>query len=249
MLDIYSKDKLEVKYLNEARQELEEALKNLNKSLEEYYDNEYTIASATKEKDKTFPYSLEALVVLFNNSLDLYAENESAWDTLNLAYNKCNGKLNKVKEVLSDDEAIQKFTGLKPIVKEEEKIEETEVTNEESNEEVASDASVVVENISDDVDGDIIVNTDKIKVYFIRISRNEDDALNLNLCIENKTDKNVVVESKEVIVDGRSTEPVFNCNISAETRVFDKMIFNTNVDQLVNLECSITMKDSNTNEL
>ena len=241
MLDIYSKDKLEVKYLNEARQELEEALKNLNKSLEEYYDNEYTIASATKEKDKTFPYSLEALVVLFNNSLDLYAENESAWDTLNLAYNKCNGKLNKVKEVLSDDEAIQKFTGLKPIVKEEEKIEETEVTNEESNEEVASDASVVVENISDDVD--------KIKVYFIRISRNEDDALNLNLCIENKTDKNVVVESKEVIVDGRSTEPVFNCNISAETRVFDKMIFNTNVDQLVNLECSITMKDSNTNEL
>ena len=229
MLDIYSKDKLEVKYLNEARQELEEALKNLNKSLEEYYDNEYTIASATKEKDKTFPYSLEALVVLFNNSLDLYAENESAWDTLNLAYNK--------------------FTGLKPIVKEEEKIEETEVTNEESNEEVASDASVVVENISDDVDGDIIVNTDKIKVYFIRISRNEDDALNLNLCIENKTDKNVVVESKEVIVDGRSTEPVFNCNISAETRVFDKMIFNTNVDQLVNLECSITMKDSNTNEL
>ena len=219
MLDIYSKDKLEVKYLNEARQELEEALKNLNKSLEEYYDNEYTIASATKEKDKTFPYSLEALVVLFNNSLDLYAENESAWDTLNLAYNKCNGKLNKVKEVLSDDEAIQKFTGLKPIVKEEEKIEETEVTNE------------------------------KIKMYFIRISRNEDDALNLNLCIENKTDKNVVVESKEVIVDGRSTEPVFNCNISAETRVFDKMIFNTNVDQLVNLECSITMKDSNTNEL
>lgn len=251
MLDIYSKDKLEVKYLNEARQELEEALKNLNKSLEEYYDNEYTIASATKEKDKTFPYSLEALVVLFNNSLDLYAENESAWDTLNLAYNKCNGKLNKVKEVLSDDEAIQKFTGLKPIVKEEEKIEETEVTNEESNEEVASDASVVVENVSDDVDGDIIVNTDKIKMYFIRISRNEDDSLNLNLnlCIENKTDKNVVVESKEVIVDGRSTEPVFNCNISAETRVFDKMIFNTNVDQLVNLECSITMKDSNTNEL
>ncbi len=189
MLDIYSKDKLEVKYLNEARQELEEALKNLNKSLEEYYDNEYTIASATKEKDKTFPYSLEALVVLFNNSLDLYAENESAWDTLNLAYNKCNGKLNKVKEVLSDDEAIQKFTGLKPIVKEEEKIEETEVTNEESNEEVASDASVVVENVSDDVDGDIIVNTDKIKMYFIRISRNEDDSLNLNLCIENKTDK------------------------------------------------------------
>ena len=38
-------------------------------------------------------------------------------------------------------------------------------------------------------------------------------------------------------------------DISAETRVFDKMIFNTNVDQLVNLECSITMKDSNTNEL
>ena len=249
MLDTYNKEKLDIKYINEARVELEKAIKELNKSLEEYYDNEYTIASATKEKDKTFPYSLEALVVLFNNSLDLYAENESAWDTLNLAYNKCNGKLNKVKEVLSDDEAIQKFTGLKPIVKEEEKIEETEVTNEESNEEVASDASVVVENVSDDVDGDIIVNTDKIKMYFIRISRNEDDSLNLNLCIENKTDKNVVVESKEVIVDGRSTEPVFNCNISAETRVFDKMIFNTNVDQLVNLECSITMKDSNTNEL
>lgn len=249
MLDIYSKDKLEVKYLNEAREELEEALKGLNKSLEEYYDNEYTITSATKEKDKTFPYSLEALVVLFNNSLDLYAENESAWDTLNLAYNKCNDKLNKVKEVLSDDESIQKFTGLKPIVKEEEKAEEVEVANEESNEEVASDTSVIVENVSDDVDGDIIVNTDKIKVYFIRISRNEDDALNLNLCIENKTDKDVVVESKEVIVDGRSTEPVFNCNISAETRVFDKMIFNTNVNQLVNLECSITMKDSNTNEL
>ena len=245
MLDIYSKDKLEVKYLNEAREELEEALKGLNKSLEEYYDNEYTIISDTKEKDKTFPYSLEALVVLFNNSLDLYAENESAWDTLNLAYNKCNDKLNKVKEVLSDDEAIQKFTGLKPIVKEEEKAEEAEVANEE----VASDVSVIVENVSDDVDGDIIVNTDKIKVYFIRISRNEDDALNLNLCIENKTDKDVIVESKEVIVDGRSTEPVFNCNISAETRVFDKMIFNTNVDQLVNLECSITMKDSNTNEL
>lgn len=245
MLDIYSKDKLEVKYLNEAREELEEALKGLNKSLEEYYDNEYTIISDTKEKDKTFPYSLEALVVLFNNSLDLYAENESAWDTLNLAYNKCNDKLNKVKEVLSDDEAIQKFTGLKPIVKEEEKAEEAEVANEE----VASDVSVIVENVSDDVDGDIIVNTDKIKVYFIRISRNEDDALNLNLCIENKTDKDVIVESKEVIVDGRSTEPVFNCNISAETRVFDKMIFSANVEQLVNLECSITMKDSNTNEL
>ena len=245
MLDIYSKDKLEVKYLNEAREELEEALKGLNKSLEEYYDNEYTIISDTKEKDKTFPYSLEALVVLFNNSLDLYAENESAWDTLNLAYNKCNDKLNKVKEVLSDDEAIQKFTGLKPIVKEEEKAEEAEVANEE----VASDVSVIVENVSDDVDGDIIVNTDKIKVYFIRISRNEDDALNLNLCIENKTDKDVIVESKEVIVDGRSTEPVFNCNISAETRVFDKMIFSANVEHLVNLECSITMKDSNTNEL
>lgn len=248
MLDIYSKGKLEVKYLNEARKELEEALKGLNKSLEEYYDNEYTISSVTKEKDKTFPYLLEALVVLFNNSLDLYSENESAWDTLNLAYNKCNDNLNKVKEILSDDEAIQKFTGLKPIEKEEEQVEEAEIVNEESNEEVASDDAVIIQNISDDVDGDIIVNTDKIKVYFIRISRSEDDCLNLNLCIENKTDKNVVVESKEVNVDGRNTEPVFNCNISGESRAFDKMIFNSNVDQLVNLECSLTMKDSNTGE-
>ena len=37
--------------------------------------------------------------------------------------------------------------------------------------------------------------------------------------------------------------------IFQQKQEFDKMIFNTNVDQLVNLECSITMKDSNTNEL
>ena len=71
MLDTYNKEKLDIKYINEARVELEKAIKELNKSLEEYYDNEYSAVGNTKESNKNFPYSLEALVAIFNNSQDL----------------------------------------------------------------------------------------------------------------------------------------------------------------------------------
>ena len=80
----------------------------------------------------------------------------------------------------------------------EETVEEIEEVIEETsnNEEVAvekiskEEATAVIEDdVDSDVDGDIMVNTDKMKIYFIRISRNEEDEISLNLCIENKLDK------------------------------------------------------------
>lgn len=82
-------------------------------------------------------------------------------DNLNISYDKCNKELANVKELLSDDKAIQEFTGLKPIEKVEPVIEEKEVKEEETSENTAEDTNLVVENEiitdSDDVDGDLII--------------------------------------------------------------------------------------------
>lgn len=245
MLDTYNKEKLDIKYINEARVELEKAIKELNKSLEEYYDNEYSAVGNTKESNKNFPYSLEALVAIFNNSLDLYSDDENTWDTLNLAYNKCNHKLNKVKEVLSDNEAIQEFTGLKPIEKEEVKEEKVK----EDNVKTKGEFEIATEDLKDEDDGDLIVNNDKLNIYYVRISRNEDESINLNLCVKNKFNKNIIVESKDVSVNGIDTNPKFSISVLAGEKLFDKMAFNTDIAELVNLKCIFVIKDENTNEV
>lgn len=245
MLDTYNKEKLDIKYINEARAELEKAIKELNKSLEEYYDNEYSAVGNTKESNKNFPYLLEALVAIFNNSLDLYSDDENTWDTLNLAYNKCNHKLNKVKEVLSDNEAIQEFTGLKPIEKEEVKEEKVK----EDNVKTKGEFEIATEDLKDEDDGDLIVNNDKLNIYYVRISRNEDESINLNLCVKNKFNKNIIVESKDVSVNGIDTNPKFSISVLAGEKSFDKMVFNTDIAELVNLKCTFVIKDENTNEV
>ena len=147
---------------------------------------------------------------------------------------------------LSDDKAIQDFTGIEPVVEEvEEVIEELskdeEVTAEELSEE--ENTALVEDDVNSDVDGDIIVNTDKMKIYFIRISRNEEDEINLNLCIENKLNKDVIVQSKNVSVDGIITEPTFICNIKAEARVYEKMTFKNDIQQLVNFKGTFCLID------
>ena len=216
MLDTYNKEKLDIKYINEARVELEKAIKELNKSLEEYYDNEYSAVGNTKESNKNFPYSLEALVAIFNNSLDLYSDDENTWDTLNLAYNKCNHKLNKVKE---------------------------------DNVKTKGEFEIVTEDLKDEDDGDLIVNNDKLNIYYVRISRNEDESINLNLCVKNKFNKNIIVESKDVSVNGIDTNPKFSISVLAGEKSFDKMVFNTDIAELVNLKCTFVIKDENTNEV
>ena len=245
-LDTYSKEKVDIDFINNARAEIESVLSNLGKSIEEYYNEEYTIVRDTAKKDKNFSYSLDALVVIFNNSLDLYSDNKELRDELNTSYDKCNKELLKVKEILSDDETLQKFTWLKPIEKVEETIVE-EVSEISAKEEPKINTAEVIESESnnDDVDGDLIVNTEKMKAYFIRISRNEEDELNLNLCIENKLNKDVVLKIKEVTVDGVSTEPRFTCNVSSGSRIYDKMIFKNDINQLVNLEGTFYILNDN----
>ena len=116
LLDKYSKEGLEIVLINKVRENLEDVLVELGKSLDEYYNNEYnTVKSSTKE-NKKFSYSLDAFVALFNNSLDLYSENEGVRDSLNTCYKECITELNKIKEILSDDKAIQDFTGVMPVV-------------------------------------------------------------------------------------------------------------------------------------
>ena len=250
LLDKYSKDGTEIIIINKVRQELESVLLDLGKSLDEYYNNEYTTVKDTEKENNDFSYSLDALVVLFNNSLDLYSENEEVRDALNSCYKVCNTKLIKVKEILSDDKAIEDFTGIKPIVVEEveEIIDETPNNEEVVVEEVSKEenTTLIEEDVDSDVDGDIIVNTDKMKVYFIRISRNEEDEINLNLCIENKLDKDVIVQSKDVSVDGTITEPTFSCSISGKARVYDKMVFKNNVQQLVNFKGTFYVVENDT---
>lgn len=252
LLDKYSKEGNEIVLINKVRAELEAVLVSFGKSLDEYYNNEYaTVKGATKENNN-FSYSLDALVVLFNNSLDLYSENEDVRDGLNSCYKVCNSELSNVKEILSDNKAIQDFTGIKPIVEEvEEIIEETsndeEVTAEELSEE--ENTTLVEDDVNSDVDGDIIVNTDKMKIYFIRISRNEEDEINLNLCIENKLNKDVIVQSKDVSVDGIITEPTFSCNIEADARVYDKMTFKNDIQQLVNFEGTFSLVEGDSTKV
>lgn len=244
LLDKYSKDGTETIIINKVRGELESVLLDLGKSLEEYYNNEYTTVKDTKEENNNFSYSLDALVVLFNNSLDLYSENEEVRDGLNSCYKICNSELITVKEILSDDKAIQNFTGIIPVIEEvEEIIEETsnneEIITEESSKE--ENITFVEEDVNSEVDGDIIVNTEKMKVYFIRISRNEEDEINLNLCIENKLNKDVVVKSKSVSVDEIITEPTFSCNIKANARVYERMTFKNDIQQLVNFKGTFSL--------
>lgn len=258
LLDTYSENKLDIDFINNARVKLEEALLSLGKSLDEYYNNEYTTVNATVEKDKTFSYSLDAIGSIFNNSLDLYLQDESVRNTLNLSYKKCNDELIKVKEILSDDKALQEFTGITPIEKVEAEVEEvleTAETNEVVeyiNEESKEDTVVEVNSESssdDEVDGDLIINTESFKVYFIRISRNEEDELNLNLCIENKLDKEAIVKIKEVSVNKTITEPVFNCSVSAKSMVYDKIVFKKDIDQLINFEGTFYIMDNATSEV
>lgn len=254
LLDKYSKEGLEIVLINKVRENLEDVLVELGKSLDEYYNNEYnTVKSSTKE-NKKFSYSLDAFVALFNNSLDLYSENEGVRDSLNTCYKECITELNKIKEILSDDKAIQDFTGVMPVVEEViEEVEEVEVTVEEDKESEENNneekATIIEDDCNSDVDGDLIINTDKMKVYFIRMSRNEEDEINLNLCVENKSDKEVVVEGKDISVDGKLTEPTFRCSISAGTRVYDKMIFKNHIQQLINFEGTFVMIETNTEKV
>ncbi|WP_133014876.1 hypothetical protein [Clostridium cuniculi] len=246
LLDKYSKEGKEIVLINKVRAELESALVGFGKILDEYYNNEYVTVKDSRKENESFSYSLDALVVLFNNSLDLYSENEEVRDGLNSCYKLCNSELINVKEILSDDKAIQDFTGIEPVVEEvEEIIEENskddEVTAEELSEE--ENTALVEDDVNSDVDGDIIVNTDKMKIYFIRISRNEEDEINLNLCIENKLNNNVIVQSKDVYVDGVITEPTFSCNIKAEARVYEKMTFKNDIQQLVNFKGTFCLID------
>ena len=252
LLDKYSKEGKEIVLINKVRAELESALVGFGKILDEYYNNEYVTVKDARKENESFSYSLDALVVLFNNSLDLYSENEEIRDGLNSCYKLCNSELIKVKEILSDDKAIQDFTGIEPVVEEvEEVIEEPskdeEITAEELSEE--ENTALVEDDVNSDVDGDIIVNTDKMKIYFIRISRNEEDEINLNLCIENKLNKDVIVQSKDVSVDGVITEPTFSCNIKAESRVYEKMTFKNNIQQLVNLKGTFCLIDGGLNKV
>ena len=249
LLDKYSKEGKEIVLINKVRAELESVLVGFGKSLDEYYNNEYVTVKDARKENKNFSYSLDALVVLFNNSLDLYSENEEVRDGLNSCYKLCNSELINVKEILSDDKAIQDFTGIEPVVEEVEEVEEVreepskdeKVTAEELSEE--ENTALVEDDVNSDIDGDIIVNTDKMKIYFIRISRNEKDEINLNLCIENKLNKDVIVQSKDVFVDGLITEPTFSCNIKAESRVYEKMTFKNDIQQLVNFKGTFCLID------
>lgn len=252
LLDKYSKEGKEIVLINKVRAELESALVGFGKILDEYYNNEYVTVKDSRKENESFSYSLDALVVLFNNSLDLYSENEEVRDGLNSCYKLCNIELINVKEILSDDKAIQDFTGIESVVEEvEEVIEEPskdeEVTDEELSEE--ENTALVEDDVNSDIDGDIIVNTDKMKIYFIRISRNEEDEINLNLCIENKLNKDVIVKSKDVSVDGVITEPTFSCNIKAESRVYEKMTFKNNIQQLVNFKGTFCLIDGGLNKV
>ena len=223
--------------------------------MDEYYNNEYVTVKDSRKENESFSYSLDALVVLFNNSLDLYSENEEVRDGLNSCYKLCNIELINVKEILSDDKAIQDFTGIEPVVEEVEEVEEVieepskdeKVTAEELSEE--ENTALVEDDVNSDVDGDIIVNTDKMKIYFIRISRNEEDEINLNLCIENKLNKDVMVQSKYVSIDGVITEPTFICNIKAESRVYEKMTFKNDIQQLVNFKGTFCLIDGGSNKV
>lgn len=252
LLDKYSKEGKEIVLINKVRSELESVLVGFGKSLDEYYNNEYVTVKDSRKENESFSYSLDALVVLFNNSLDLYSENEEVRDGLNSCYKLCNIELINVKEILSDDKAIQDFTGIEPVVEEvEEVIEEPskdeKVTAEELSEE--ENTALVEDDVNSDVDGDIIVNTDKMKIYFIRISRNEEDEINLNLCIENKLNKDVMVQSKDVSIDGVITEPTFICNIKAESRVYEKMTFKNDIQQLVNFKGTFCLIDGGSNKV
>lgn len=251
LLNKYSNEGLEIVFINKVRSELEGVLLDLGKSLKEYYNNEYVTAEDSKGENKSFAYSLDALVVLFNNSLDLYLENEEVRDTLNFCYKVCNVELEKVKEILSDDKAIEAFTGIKKkvVVEEiinEESREEEEVAIEEREKETAKE---VYEESFSEVDGDIIIDTDKIKLYFIRISRDEEERINLNLCIENKLDSDIKIEIKDVTVEACKTIPSFNCNVLAKSIVYEKMVFENNVEQLVNFKGTFLVIDSNLNKV
>lgn len=255
LLDKYSKEGKEIVLINKVRSELESVLVGFGKSLDEYYNNEYVTVKDSRKENESFSYSLDALVVLFNNSLDLYSENEEVRDGLNSCYKLCNIELINVKEILSDDKAIHDFTGIEPVVEEVEEVEEVieepskdeKVTAEELSEE--ENTALVEDDVNSDVDGDIIVNTDKMKIYFIRISRNEEDEINLNLCIENKLNKDVMVQSKYVSIDGVITEPTFICNIKAESRVYEKMTFKNDIQQLVNFKGTFCLIDGGSNKV
>ena len=90
---------------------------------------------------------------------------------------------------------------------------------------------------------------DVLNIYYVRISRNEDESINLNLCVKNKFNKNIIVESKDVSVNGIDTNPKFSISVLAGEKSFDKMVFNTDIAELVNLKCIFVIKDENTNEV
>lgn len=249
----YSKDKLDIKLLNNARLILETELSKLGINLNKFYSEEYKTVSDTTDDNMKFSYSLYSLIELFNNSLDLYSEKADLRDSLNLCYDKCNGELEKVKVILSDDDTLKGFTGLEPIeIQVEEEIQEVEEVVEDEIEDVESniikEEKTSIDNLSSllvddesDIDGDLIIDTDNMKVYFIRNSRNEFDEINLNLCIKNKTNKDVVIQCKNVTVDGNETIPRFNCGVSAGKAVYDSIIFKNEVDVLVNFTGTLCM--------
>lgn len=105
----YNQLGLDITYLNSARFELEMAVIKIGKSIEEFYEYQFTKSFDTKEENKNFYYSIMAMITIATNCTKCYTKiSRESRLILDEAYEKSSENLLKVKEILNDGEAVEK---------------------------------------------------------------------------------------------------------------------------------------------
>ena len=105
----YNQLGVDITYLNSARFELEMAVIKIGKSIEEFYDYQFTKSFDTKEENKNFYYSIMAMLTIATNCTKCYTKiSHEARLILDEAYEKSSENLFKVKEILNDGEAVER---------------------------------------------------------------------------------------------------------------------------------------------
>ena len=102
-----------------------------------------------------------------------------------------------------------------------------------------------------DVDGELIVDEEDVKIYYLNTKSDKDlGGINVNIFVENNTDKQITITAEDVSVNGFMIDPVFIIDIPAGKKAYDALYFyddeleKNDIDKIKELELKFVAETS-----
>lgn len=84
---------------------------------------------------------------------------------------------------------------------------------------------------------EVLLDNEAVKITFVGVDNKSFFGPSINLEIENKLDRTIMIQSREVSVNGVMTDPIFSCEVAAGKKAKDSISFDSNdIKELVNVE-------------